>query len=331
MTNRFETTFAGLTLSNPIIASSCSITGSVKSNQMLAEAGFSAIVLKSLFEEDIVRENEAMAESTMHHTEAADYMQAYLHSHALSNYTTLIKESKAVCGSTKIIASINCHTMGEWTKYAVAMEEAGADALELNVMSIESDLMAEDGALERKHIAIAQAVTEAVKIPVIFKLGAVMSNHVSIVSRLKACGVQGFVMFNRLYQTDIDIDTMSYTRGAVLGSAEDLATPLRYVAITSAAVPTASLAISGGVVDGEAIIKSLLAGASAVEVCSVMYNEGKNIKTWVDCALKRIEMWQEAQGYNSVDEHIGAMNNSCDEHKDEVMRAQFLKHFGSYR
>ncbi len=331
MANRFETTFAGLKLKNPIIASSCSITGSAKSNKMLAEAGVGAIVLKSLFEEDIVRENESMAEEAMQHTEAADYMQSYLESHALSNYTTLIKESKAECGDLPIIASINCHTMGEWTKYAVAMEQAGADALELNVMSIECDPMAEDGAVERKHITIAQAVTEAIQIPVIFKLGAVMSNHVALVGRLKACGVAGFVMFNRVYQTDIDIDNMCYTRGAVLGSAADIATPLRYVAITSAAIPTASLALSGGVTDGEAIIKSILAGAAAVEVCSVLYNEGKNISTWVSCALKKIEMWQEEQGYNSIDEFTGAMNNSCDEHKDEVMRAQFLKHFGLYK
>ncbi len=227
--------------------------------------------------------------------------------------------------------SLTSNTAGEWTTYAKAVEEAGADALELNVMSIESDPMAEDGELERRHIAIAQGVSAAVSIPIIFKLGAVMSNHVSLVGRLKACGVSGFVMFNRLYQTDIDVDTMTYTRGEVLGTAADFSTPLRYVAITSAAVPTASLALSGGVTDGDSIIKALLAGASAVEVCSTLYREGKGVDMWIKCALKRVEMWQEAQGYNEIEEFVGVMNNSCDEHKDEVMRAQFLKYFGQYK
>ncbi len=331
MANRLNTTFAGLSLQNPIIAASCSLTGTAEGVKSLIEAGVGAVVLKSLFEEDIVRQNEAMTSDTMQHSEAADYMQSYLESHALSNYIELIKASKAICDKTPIIASINCHTMGEWTKYAVAMEQAGADALELNVMSIESNPMAEDGELERKHIAIAQSVNEAVSIPIIFKLGMVMSNHTSIVSRLKACGVKGFVMFNRLYQTDIDIDTMTYTRGAVLGTGSDLATPLRYIAITSAAVPNTSLALSGGVTDGESVVKAILAGAEAVEVCSTLYREGSKTKIWVADALSRVEAWLEAQGYNSIEECCGAMNNSCDEHKDEVMRAQFLKYFGAYR
>ncbi len=331
MANRLNTTFAGLTLRNPIIAASCSLTGTANGVKQLVEAGVGAVVLKSLFEEDIVRENEAMADVVAQHSEAADYTRSYLESHALGNYIALIKESKSLSGDTPIIASINCHMMGEWTKYAIAMEQAGADALELNVMSIESDPMAVDGDLERKHIAIAQAVREVVSIPVIFKLGLVMSNHTSIVSRLTACGVKGFVMFNRLYQTDIDIDTMTYTRGAVLSTEIDFATPLRYVAITSAAVPNASLALSGGVTDGESVIKALLAGAAAVEVCSTLYREGAKVATWVNDVLERVEMWQEAQGYNSIDEFCGTMNNSCEEHKDEVMRAQFLKYFGAYR
>lgn len=331
MASRVTTTFAGLSLRNPIIAASCSLTGTVEGVKTLAEAGVGAIVLKSLFEEDIVRENAAMVDATTQHTEAADYMQSYLESHALSQYTDLIKQSKAACAEIPIIASINCHTMGEWTKYATAIEQAGADAIELNVMSIESNPKAEDGAVEQRYITIAQAVLKAVSIPVIIKLSSFVSNHTSLVARLMAYGVKGVVMFNRAYQTDIDIETMSYTRGAVLGTQADFSTPLRYVAVTSAALPKASLALSGGVCSGEDVIKALLAGAEAVEVCSTLYREGKGVKAWVDSALKRIEEWQLAQGYGSIEEFTGAMNSSSDEHKDEVMRAQFLKHFGAYR
>lgn len=325
-----ETTFAGLQLSNPIIAASCSLTGSAKSNQMLSEAGVGAIVLKSLFEEDIIRESAALADA-MAHVEGGDYIQAYTASNALNQYLKLIQESKSLCAQTPIIASINCRTSGEWSAYAKAVEQAGADALELNVMTINSSVMGEDGELEQRHIEIAKSVCEAISIPVIMKLGQMMSNQVSLVSRLAACGVKGFVMFNRDYQTDIDIETMNYTRGKVLSSSENFATPLRYVAITSAAVPQTTLALSGGVQGGEDIIKALLAGAAVVEVCSAFYRAGSDIKGWVEQAKQCIEQWQSAKGYGSVSEYCGAMNNSCEEHRDEVMRGQFLKFFGAYK
>lgn len=326
-----KTEFAGLVLRNPIVAASCSLTGSAKGCETLAKAGVGAIVLKSLFEEDIIREMESLAASSVEHAEAVDYMQAYVASNALGDYVKLVKESKELCGETPIIASVNCNSEGEWVNFAKAIADAGANALELNVMSIECGVNAEDGAMERRCLAIAQSITAAINIPVIIKLGAAMSNHVSLVSRLMACGVKGVVMFNRLYQTDIDIDNMCYARGEVLGTAQDFATPLRYIAITSAAVPKASLALSGGVQGGECIIKALLAGASAVEVCSTLYRQGKSVESWVAAALSEIEEWQQRMGYNEVGEYVGAMNNSCDEHRDEVMRAQFLKHFGSYR
>lgn len=324
-----ETQFAGLTLCNPIIASSCSLTGSAKANESLAKAGVGAIVLKSLFEEDIIRESAALSDSMMH-GEGADYMQAYIASNALNGYLSLIKESKAACGTTPIIASINCHNEGEWSEYAKAVEQAGADALELNIMTVEGSSMAEDGELERRNISIAKGVCDSVAIPVIVKLCLAMSNHVSLVSRLMACGVKGVVMFNRLYQTDIDIESMSYKRGPILSKGDDFTTPLRYIAITSAAVPQASLALSGGVTSGECVIKALLAGASAVEVCSEFYRT-KDVAAWITEAVEAIEKWQAAKGYNAVSEYCGTMNNRNEEYRDEVMRAQFLKHFGAYR
>lgn len=329
-TIELTTTFAGLRLSNPIIAASCSLTGNAEQNKRLAEAGFGAIVLKSLFEEDITRATDALMQSSAHHSEA-EYMEAYLASHALSEYLALVKESKALCGATPIIASINCHSEGEWVAYAKAIEQAGADALELNVMRVEGSAVAEDGDVERRYMAITQSVAQSVKIPVVVKLTKMLSNPVSLTARLMSAGATGVVMFNRLYETDIDIDTMSYTRGEVLGTAADFALPLRYIAITSAALPKASLALSGGVQGGECVIKALLAGAQAVEVCSTLYRNGSKLGEWVAEATAKIAAWQEAQGYSSVDEFVGAMNNSSDEYKDEIMRSQFLKHFGQYR
>ncbi len=325
-----NTRFATLELRNPIIAASCSLTGSAKSNQMLAEAGVGAIVLKSLFEEDIARENAALA-SSIEHTEGADYLHYYQSSQALSDYARLISDSKAVCGDVPIIASINCISSSEWVEYAKVVGSAGADALELNVMSIERNPMASDGEIEQRYITIAQSVAKATQLPIIMKLSSVLSNHASLVSRLMASGVSGIVMFNRDYKIDIDIDSMSYCCGEVLSSGSEFATALRYTSIISAAVPQASLAISGGVKDGASIIKSLLVGASAVEVCSTFYRNTGDIAKWVSEALATVADWQSKKGYDSVEEYCGAMNNSCDEHKDEVMRAHFLKHFGTYK
>ncbi len=328
--NNLKTIFAGLELSNPIVVSSCSLTGDVKNIKSLAEAGAGAIVLKSLFEEDIIREAAVLSEAASH-SEAADYMQSYISAHALSTYIDLIKESKACAASTKIIASINCANSGEWVEYARAIEKAGADALELNIMTTESDPMAVDGDLEKRHMDIAKAVSSVVNIPIIMKLGAMMSNHASLISRLTACGVSGFVLFNRAYPLDINIETMTYTHGTILGSAEDFATPLRHVAVTSAAVPKASLALSGGVQNGECVIKAILAGAAAVSVCSTLYREGVAASEWIAQALQTLEWWQEKHGYNSIKEFRGVMNSKSDEHCDSVMRTQFLKHFSAYR
>lgn len=324
-----STTFAGINLSNPIIVSSCTLTGVAVNNEALSAIGVGAIVLKSLFEEDIIRESAALSIDTTAHAEI-DYLQAYVTSKALTDYIKLIKESKALCGTTPIIASICCANSGEWATYARAIEAAGADALELNVMSVECDPTSNDGDLEQRHIAIAQSVRAQVKLPLIMKMGAIVSNHVNLVSRLKACNINGFVLFNRAYPLDIDIDSMSYTHGAILSEQCEFSTPLRYTAMTSAALPATSLALSGGVQTPEAIIKSILAGASAVEICSVFYHKDKNGSDWVLNTIRTLKAWMEKQDFDSIEAFCGAMNSKSDEHHDAVMRTQFLKHFGTF-
>ncbi len=324
-----KTMFGGIELSNPIIASSCGLTGSATNNESLSKAGVGAIVLKSLFEEDIIRESAALSASA-EHSEAADYMQAYVGANALNDYIRLIEQSKALCGDTPIIASINCANSGEWIAYARAIEAAGADGLELNIMTQQSDPMSVDGELESRHIAIAKSIREVVKLPIIMKLGAQISNHASLISRLQGCGVNGFVLLNRAYPLDIDIDKVCYTHGAILSEESSLSTPLRLAAITSAAVPNSSLAVSGGIRKGECIVKAILAGASVVEVCSTLYRKGNDVGEWVSEALYTIQNWMDNHGYQNIEEFRGVMNNRSEEHSDAVMRTQFLKHFGSY-
>ncbi len=319
------TTFAGLTLKCPIIAASSSKTNSAERNAALEQAGVGAIVLKSLFEEDIINQSQSIS-SSADHSEASDYMQGYLRSHALSEYINLIKQSKQTC-TVPIIASINCCTAGDWVEFATLIEQAGADALELNVMSLAYEANYTDGALEQSYVDIARMVLSNVQIPVIVKLGSNLSNPTALTSRLMAQGVKGVVMFNRMYQADIDIDTMEYTAGHILSSEQDFALPLRWVGITSAAVSQVDVALSGGVQDGKDVVKSILAGAAAVEVCSALYRDGNE---WIAQANETLSKWMEEHSIDSIEQMKGKMNGAEQAQKTTLARTQFIKHFGSH-
>ena len=164
-----KTTFAGLSLRNPIIISSSGLTNSAGKNKRLAEAGAGAIVLKSLFEEQIMLEADQLKDPAFY-PEASDYLEEYIREHKLAEYLTLIKESKKEC-SIPIIASINCYSDSEWVDFAKQIQEAGADALEINILALQSDVQYTYGSFEQRHIDILRHIKQTVTIPVIMKLG----------------------------------------------------------------------------------------------------------------------------------------------------------------
>lgn len=322
--NILETKFAGLTLKNPIIMSSCGRTAKAANNKAIEDAGAGAIVLKSLFEENITRETEHLNQST-DHSESADYMHGYIRSHAMSEYLQLIKDTKRLC-SIPVIASINCHSAGEWAQFARMAEDAGADALELNIMSIATSKDYVNGSFEQMHLDIVRSIRNMVKFPLIVKLGQNISNPVWLVDQLKSVGANAVVLFNRPYQPDIDIDNMQFTVGQVFSSENGLAEPLRWTAIVSAAVYGMDIAISGGVHDGAGVVKALLAGASAVEASSAIYKNGNE---WFRHTLNELEQWQEKHQYKAIAEYKGKMNASGTENPDFWLRTQFLKYFAT--
>ena len=320
-----KTSFAGLELKNPVIVSSCGRTSIPANNKKLEEAGAGAIVLKSLFEENIVSQAAQINQGGVH-TEELDYMQGYMRSAMLQEYVNLIKESKSLC-SIPIIASINCFSNGEWKDFAKVIEEAGADALELNVMGIRTAVDYKDGEFEEKHVEILKAIKACVKIPVIMKLGSNVTNPASLVSKLKIAGADAVVLFNRFYQTNIAIEKMQYTTANVFTTPADLATPLRWTGIISAAVKNVDIAVSGGVHSGEDVVKAILAGASAVEVCSAIYSNGNE---WIGKAKETVADWQSRHGYASVKEYCGKMNAADSKNEEKLERTQFLKYFEQY-
>lgn len=315
--------FAGLELKSPIIVGSCSQTASLAKIQEFEKAGAGAVVLKSLFEESITREVAAHGSTLDEHPEAYDYISSYLSDKVVSDYLSLIREAKNKT-SIPIIASIACHTDGKWEEFATQIEAAGADALELNVMSLCTRKSYTLGDFERTHEAIVSNVSSKIKIPLIVKIGSNISNQVALVDSLYARGAKAVVLFNRFYPTDIDIDKMSFTMSNPFTSSSDLSQSIRWAGIISASVPQIPVAVSGGVEGWTEVVKSILSGATAVEVVSSIMKNGPE---WITRTNEALSAWQKEKGYEAINSYKGKMNASDPEHADRLMRTQFLKYF----
>ena len=319
-----KTSYAGLTLRNPIIIGSSGLTNKAERNLEFEKAGAGAIVLKSLFEEQIEMQSASMLQEN-DYPEAADYIRSYVEANQVNDYLALIRQSKELC-TIPIIASINCYKAAAWTNFAQQIAQAGADALELNVFFMETDLHDSAEAVKETYVTILRQVKEAIRIPVIMKIGKQYSNIPSLVHALKANGADGVVLFNRFYQPDIDINTMQLVSGHVFSSAADLSDTLRWTAIVSGKVPGISVSASTGVHDWEGVVKCLLAGASGVQICSALYTHGAAIVSQI---LTCLEEWMNQTHYESVDQFRGRLNYANIPNPAQYERAQFMKYFAN--
>ena len=321
---QLTTTFAGLNLKNPIIVSSSGLTNSVEKIKKLEEAGAGAVVLKSVFEEQINMQSGQM--QGYGSPEADDYLGAYVRSHALNEHISLIQEAKKCC-NIPIIASINCYSDSEWVDFAQLMQDAGADALEINILYLQTDTDYEFGSFEHRHIEILQHIKKVVKIPVIMKLGNNLTNPIALINQLYANGAAAVVLFNRFYQPDINIDTLSYTSTNIVSNPSELADKIRWTAIASAKVPNLDYAVSGGVHCGKGLIKAILAGASATEICSVLYQKGNG---QIEQILKELTTWMEENDYQSIQNFKGKMNAQAAGSVNPFERTQFMKYYSNH-
>lgn len=317
-----RTNFAGLELKNPIIVSSSGLTNSAEKNKKLEEAGAGAVVLKSIFEEQIMLQAQQMQNPEF--SEGSDYLGAYIRSHSLNEYISLIRETKKIC-SIPVIASINCFSDTEWVEFARTMELAGADALELNILAIQTEPIYKYGSFEQQHINTLSDIKKQVNIPIIVKLGSNLTNPVALINQLYANGAEAVVLFNRFYQPDINIDKMEYTSGEVFSHPGDIATSLRWIGISSAAVDQIDYAASGGISTGADLIKVILAGASAAEICSTIFLNGKERIRYI---LENALCWMQEKGYDQINQFKGLMNARQFKGINTYERTQFLKYFG---
>ena len=318
------TQYAGMLLNSPIIVSSSGLTRRPEKNLEFEKAGAGAIVLKSLFEEQIEMQGDTLLQDEAY-PEAADYIRGYVKANQIGSYLDLIHESKRLC-SVPIIASINCYRAEAWTEFAKQLEEAGADALELNMFFLETDINARSNEIQDWYIQVLRRVKQIVSIPIIMKIGKYMVNLPAFVNRLYANGADAVVLFNRFYQPDIDINTLQITSGNVFSNHADLSDTLRWTAIISGKLPNACLAASTGVHDWESVIKCLLAGASAVQMCSALYTHGSELISQI---LTCMEEWMHQHHYETLNDFIGKLNCANIPNPALYERAQFMKYFSN--
>ncbi|MFA6360888.1 MAG: dihydroorotate dehydrogenase-like protein [Dysgonamonadaceae bacterium] len=320
-----STEYAGLKLRNPLIAASSGLTNSLHKIKQLEKAGVAAIVLKSLFEEQIDSHSEKLS-LTSDYPEASDYIDTYVEMNHVGKYLDLIRQAKAAC-NIPIIASINCYKVSRWIDFAKKIEDVGADALELNVFLINTGEYG-DRYLEESYINIVRELRKVTRIPLIIKMARTVSNLPGLVEKLEAMGVSAVVLFNRFYQLDIDINSMEITSGPVFSNPSDFSETLRWTAITSGYVPNINIACSYGVHKREDIIKGILAGATAMQLCSVLYENGLGV---VPEMLTNLEEWMGQNNYKSLDQFRGKLNYSNIPNPLLYERAQFMKYFSNHR
>lgn len=320
-----KTDFVGLNLRNPLIVSSSGLTDSVEKIRKLEKAGAGAVVLKSLFEEQILFEAGHLAESS-DYPEADDYIQNYTRSNSVDTYLDLIEQASDAV-SIPVIASINCVSSSEWTDFAAKIEEAGAAALELNVYFLPAGKDASSLVYEKLYLDIAEKVRQQINIPIIMKLGMHFTHLVNLVDLLYHRGVDGVVLFNRFYSPDINTRELKMTSSEVFSSPADQRFSLRWVAIVSALVDTVHLAGSTGVHDGQAMVKQILAGAHAIQVCSAIYKQGSGIITTM---LDDLSAWMDQKGFTSLKDFRGNMNYKNLPEPQVYERSQFMKYFSNH-
>jgi dihydroorotate dehydrogenase (fumarate) len=323
------TKYLGITLTNPIIIGSSGLTDSTEKIKELEKNGAGAVVLKSLFEEEILLEAEykymkAKEDSIMYaqFSETMDYIDLHIKNNRVSDYIALIKDLKREI-LIPVIASINCVTSQEWPAFAKQIEAAGADALELNVFTMPSDFERSSQDIENLYFDIVKKIKSLIQIPVAIKLSPYFTGLGHMLQKLSASGVDGMVLFNRFYSPDFDINKLEVHEANKFSTPEELANTLRWIAIMSRRVKC-DLAASTGIHDGKALIKQLLAGANAVQISSVIYKKGAG---HISIMLEELQKWMESKQYNYIDQFRGKLSQNASQNPSVFERMQFMKYF----
>ncbi|MFC1558909.1 dihydroorotate dehydrogenase-like protein [candidate division KSB1 bacterium] len=324
------TTYMGLKLKNPIVPSASPLMHDVDKVRQMEDAGAAAVVMYSLFEEQIEYEaaelSHFLEEGTESFAESLTYFPAgddfYSGPEIYLEHVRKLKQAVDI----PVMASLNGMHVGEWVKYAKLIEEAGADAIELNTYFISADFTIELGAVEKSYLEILKAVKSSVNIPVAIKLSPFFSSIASILKQFSDAGADALVLFNRFIQPDLDIENLEVVTNLTLSDSSELRLPLRWVAILYGHIKS-SLAITRGIHTHTDIIKSVMAGADVTQMTSVLYKEGiDRIKT----LLAEVDEWLEKHEYDSISSMKGTLSQKTCPDPSTFERAFYMKTLKGY-
>lgn len=317
--------YLGLALKSPIIAASSGFTDTLIKLQQLESQGVGAVVLKSIFEEEITHEYDKTLRLEAEKTgreEFLDYLDVRIRQENIEKYIALIKNAKQNL-SIPVIASINCKTSYEWMSFAEEIEKAGADALELNVFVLPSTMNRSSEDNERIYFEIVKQVKKRIKIPLVLKISYYFSNLAQFISDLSHTGIQGLVLFNRFYSPDFNIDTLEVVQSNVLSHPGEISMPLRWISMLSGRI-SCDFSASTGVADGKSVIKLLLAGAATVQVASAFYRHGIN---YAGILHQELSDWMDEHGFSTIDSFKGKLSQIRYNDPSVFERVQFMKYF----
>lgn len=326
-----STTYLGMTLCTPLVPSASPLSVEIDDIKRMEDAGAAAVVLYSLFEEQLQLERYALHYHLTHGSEsfaeAVTYVpeppEFHLGPEAYLNHIRRAKEAVAI----PIIASLNGTSVGGWTDYALQMQQAGADALELNIYYIPTDMDLSSAQVEATYLDILTAVKAVVRIPVALKLSPFFSSMAHMAKRFDAAGADALVLFNRFYQPDIDLETLTVGPHILLSTPQDLRLPLRWIAILYGRVK-ADLAATSGIHKAEDVLKMLMAGARVTMMCSALLQLGIGHLRTVEAGLRT---WMEEHEYVSVRQMQGSMSQQHGEDASAFERAQYMRALNTYK
>lgn len=323
------TCFFGLELKSPVVVGSSGLSSSIEKIKLIEQYGAGAVVLKSVFEEEIYHEFQqeySKQIKALDNQEYLDYLDYEIKGDKVKEYLNLISGAKKEGVKMPIVASINCISGSDWKYFADRLANAGADALELNIFMLPSDLHKDAAQIKKNYLDIVNKVTSQVDIPVTIKISPYFSDMAMMIKDLSETKLSGITLFNRSFNIDIDIDEKQLSAAKILSHPFDYLNSLRWVGIMSPRI-NCDLAASTGIMDYKTAIKMIMAGARAVQIVSGIYKNGFE---FIGKMNTQISAWMDSEGYSSLDEITGIVNSGKIKDPALYERVQFMKHFGGF-
>lgn len=320
-----RTSYLGLQLGSPVVVASSPYSADIEGVCAAADAGAGAIVLRSIFEEQIVGQADRLAQfHTSPFGDTDDYLRRYVGEDFRARLLRLVAEAKART-TVPIIASINCLGAGaRWVEYAQELVSAGVDALEINAFLLAADRHQRSEQIEEEYQYVVRRVCAVVDIPVAVKLPQRLTAPINLIDRLWSVGARGVVLYNRLFEPDVDIVRQVFRPSDPYSEPSELRNSLRWVALCTRVVPQVDVAVSTGVHSGEQAIKALLCGARAVQLCTAIHREGYQVIGQIN---RQISAWAEERGFGSLEEFRGRVAEQSLGDDDMLLRAQYMRFF----